>query len=229
MEENGMSYGAIKTYVLRTGRMTEAQRRNYAALKATWCLPYVLEQCDFRAIFGNDAPVTVEIGFGMGTVTAHIAADNPDKNYIGIEVHKPGVGRLLGLIQSRALTNVRIIEHDAVVVLRDMIPDGSLAACHIFFPDPWPKKRHHKRRLIQRAHTALIAQKLAVGGYLYVVTDWREYAEDARSVLEQTAGLVNAYTGFAPRQPWRSETNFERKGIRAGRASCELFFVRTDG
>ena len=214
----------IHTYVLRAGRMTEAQKRDYTVHSARWCLPFERRILNFTDLFENTNPVTVEIGFGMGKATAIIAAENPDKNYLGLEVHRAGVGRLLGEIDKRGLSNVRIIEYDALEVLEYMVPDGSVSAFHIFFPDPWPKKKHHKRRLVQRPRTDLFCRKLAPGGYVYMATDWVPYGEAALSELAATPGLESEYEGFAPRQAWRPETRFEEKGKLANHAICELMF-----
>lgn len=216
----------VHTFVLRSGRMTEAQKRDYAVHSARWCLPFQETIINYTDIFENTAPVTMEIGFGMGTATAIIAAQNPDRNYLGVEVHRAGVGRLLGEIEKRGLTNVRIVEHDALEVLECMIPDGSLAAFHVFFPDPWPKKRHHKRRLMIRPRTDLLARKLAPGGYVYMATDWEPYGEEAYIELTATPGLSSAYEGFAPRQAWRPETRFEQKGKASNHEIYELMFVK---
>lgn len=216
----------IKTYVLRAGRMTAAQRRDYEELSKVWCIPYENRKLNFVEIFGNSNPVTVEIGFGMGTATALIAQANPDKNYIGIEVHTPGVGKLLGEIRNKDLKNLYIIQFDALDVLENMIDDKSVAAFHIFFPDPWPKKKHHKRRLVKRPNTELFARKLAENGYIYMVTDWREYAEFALEELTLTEGLKNKYSDFAEPQAWRPETKFESKGIAAERIISELMFEK---
>lgn len=222
---NGV-YRDVKTYVIRIGRMTDAQKRNYEELSQKWCIPYSETPADYEKMFGNSNPVTIEIGFGMGKATAEIAAQNPDKNYIGLEVHKPGVGRLLGEIETRGLKNLRIIEHDAVEVLEHMIPDGSVAAFHVFFPDPWPKKRHHKRRLVQRPRTDLFASKLVRGGYFYMATDWEEYAGFALEELSLTSGLENRYSGYAEHQDWRPETKFESRGIKEQRSIRELYFLK---
>lgn len=216
----------IRSFVLRAGRMSDAQRRSYETLSPLFVLPYAKERTDFSAFFGREAPLVVEIGFGMGIATADIAQADPDRNYLGLEVHTPGVGKLLWEIDRRKIANIRIIEHDAVEVLRDMVEDGSLAAFHIFFPDPWPKKRHHKRRLVKRPFTDLLARKLAPGGYVYMATDWAEYGDWALEELSATAGLVNRYEGFAPRQEWRPETQFERKGLKKSHEVKELYFVK---
>lgn len=219
-------YRAVKTYVLRQGRMTAAQQRDYEELSPIWCIPFVNQKINFIDVFGNTNPVIVEIGFGMGAATAIIAENNPDINYIGIEVHTPGVGKLLGEIKNRNLKNLYIIQHDALEVLETMFVDGSVNGFHIFFPDPWQKKRHCKRRMVQRPRTDLMVQKLAAGGYLYFVTDWYPYAEFGLEQLNITPGLKNKYDGFAPHQEWRPETKFERKGLEQERNISELFFVK---
>ena len=217
----------IKTYVLRIGRMTDAQERAYKELSAKWCIQFnENEKLDFKEIYGNENPVVIEIGFGMGDATWQIAKDNPDVNYLGIEVHRPGVGKLLNHIEAEGVTNLRIIEFDALEVLDKMVADGGVDGFHIFFPDPWPKKRHHKRRMVQRPRTNLIAKKLKKGGYLYFVTDWYPYAEFALEELNLTEGLKNRYDGFAEKQPWRSQTKFERKGQAADRVITEIMFEK---
>lgn len=218
----------VKTYVLRIGRMTSAQEKAYNELSPSWCIPYEKKQLNFVDIFGNTNPIIVEIGFGMGDATVELAAKNPNINYLGIEVHRPGVGKVLSEIKRRELKNLFIIEHDALEVLENMIGDNSINGFHIFFPDPWPKKRHHKRRMIQRPRTNLMVQKLAPKGYLYFVTDWLEYAEFALEELTQTENLINKYDGFAPAQPWRIQTKFERKGLAASRQITELLFEKKD-
>ena len=180
-------------------------------------------------IFGNNAPLIVEIGFGMGEATAAIAETLSDKNFIGIEVHTPGVGALLKLIGENNISNLRIIQHDAVEVLTNMIADNSLAALHIFFPDPWPKKRHHKRRLIQPESVKLLAQKLKVGGYLHLATDWQDYAHHMLDVLSHEPRLRNtpeAVDGFAPRPYYRGSSSFERKGMAKGHDVWDLVFFK---
>jgi tRNA (guanine-N7-)-methyltransferase len=220
-----------KSYVLRMGRMSPAQKRSYAEFSPRFSIPFDSSGpvLDYRALFGNSNPVTAEIGFGMGIVTAEIAQANPGQNYLGLEVYRPGIGRLLWEIDRRRLTNIRIIEHDAVESLERMIEDGSLAAFHIFFPDPWPKKRHHKRRLVTRPFTDLLAGKLKEGGYIYMVTDWEDYASWAMAGLSATPLLFNPCGGYAPRQPWRPRTRFEEKGIAKGRGIWELFFKKIQG
>ena len=221
-------YRRIKTFVLRAGRMTQTQRRDYEELSGRWCLPYSYKELNYTEIFSNTNPVVVEIGFGMGKATAIIAEENPNINYIGIEVHKPGVGKLLGEIRRRNLQNIFIIEFDALEVLEKMIPDQSVSAFHVFFPDPWPKKKHHKRRLMQRPHTDLLAKKLMPKGYIYMATDWEPYGEFALEQLSSTPLLENKYSNYAVHQEWRPETRFEEKGKEASREIKELYFVKTN-
>jgi tRNA (guanine-N7-)-methyltransferase len=211
--------------------MSAAQRRSYDALFPRFGIPFpdAPAPLDFSAVFGNAGPVTVEIGFGMGRAFAETAAANPDKNYLGIEVHRPGIGRLLWEIEKRGLQNIRIIERDAAEVMEHLVPDRSLAAAHVFFPDPWPKKRHHKRRLIARPFTDLLARKLAPGAYLYMVTDWADYADWALGELTATPGLRNTCGGFAPPRPWRPKTEFERKGLAKNHEVRELYFEENHG
>jgi tRNA (guanine-N7-)-methyltransferase len=228
-----MGYG-IKSYVLRSGRMSVAQRRSYETLAGAFCVPFADAPLDFSRVFGNENPVTLEIGFGMGVATAMIAQENPGNNYLGVEVHRPGIGRLLWEIDRRGLANIRIIEADVVEVLGKMIPNASLAAFHIFFPDPWPKKRHHKRRLITRPFTSALTQKLRPGGYVYMVTDWADYGDWALAELSATEGLRNVYEGFAggfaggfaPSQEWRPRTKFEQKGLEKNHEVRELYFIK---
>ena len=216
----------IKTYVMRSGRMTAAQERSYKELAPSWCIRFENNKLNFIDIFGNTNPIIVEIGFGMGDATVKIAEENPNINYLGIEVHKPGVGKLLNEIKKRELKNLYVIEYDALDVLETMIGDNSVNGFHIFFPDPWHKKRHHKRRLVQRPNTDLFAQKLAPGGYIYFVSDIIEYAEFALGQLEQTPHIKNKYDGFAEPQPWRARTKFERKGMAADRKITEILFEK---
>ena len=168
----------------------------------------------------------VEIGSGMGETTARIALENPQLDFIAIEVHAPGVGSLLKQVAELGLTNVRVIQHDAVEVLREMIAPDSLAAVHIFFPDPWPKKRHHKRRLIQPGLVALLVTRLAPAGRLHVATDWQEYAEHVLTTLAATPGLRNTAEGYADRPTSRPETKFERRGLKLGHGVWDLVFER---
>jgi tRNA (guanine-N7-)-methyltransferase len=222
-----VTHPPIRSYVLRQGRFSRGQQRAYAELLPRFGIGYRLELLDLAREFGRDAPVVAEIGFGMGETTADIAAGNPARDYLAIEVHTPGVGSLLKHIEERAIGNIRIVQHDAVEVLRDMVPAGSLAAIHVFFPDPWPKKRHHKRRLLQPEFVALAATRLVPGGLLHVATDWQEYAEQVLAVLSAEPGLRNTAAGFAARPPWRPETKFERRGLKLGHGVWDLLFTRT--
>lgn len=207
--------------------MSPAQTRAYDSLGPRFMVPFALDSpIDFGRLFGRDAPTIVEIGFGMGESTAAIAAMLPEKNFIGIEVHTPGVGALLKLVGERELTNLYIIQHDAVDVLKHMIPDRSLAGVHIFFPDPWPKKRHHKRRLIQPTLVTLLVQKLAADGYIHLATDWQDYAQHILAVLEAAPGLKNSARDFAPRPAYRGTSGFERKGLAKGHHVWDLVFHR---
>ena len=216
-----------KSFVLRSGRISSAQRRSYETLFPVFGLRG--DEAGFLdpvQIFGNNRPLIIEIGFGMGTATARIASENPELNYLGIDVHKPGIGRLLWNIEKMSLKNIRIIEGDAVDVLSKRIGDNTVSAFHIFFPDPWPKKRHHKRRLIKRPFTDKLASKLITGGYIHMASDWEDYANWALLELSSSPGLVNKYDTFAERQTWRPETEFEQKGIRKNHKVWELFFVK---
>jgi len=191
-------------------------------------VPYAKSALDFEAVFGRCAPVVAEVGSGMGETTAVIAEANPGVDYLAIEVHSPGIGSLLKLVEERGLTNIRVAQHDAAEVFRDMVAPGSLVGVHIFFPDPWPKKRHHKRRLLQPAFAALAATRLRPGGYLHVATDWQDYAEQALVVLEGVPQLRNSVSGFAPRPASRPETKFERRGRRLGHDVWDLLFTRNE-
>ncbi len=221
-----MTHPPIRSYVLRQGRFSRGQQRAYAQLLPRFGVAYSREPLDFAALFARRAPVIAEIGFGMGETTALIAAGHPERDYLAIEVHSPGVGSLLKQIEERALTNIRIVQHDAAEVLRDMVPAGSLAGVHLFFPDPWPKKRHHKRRLLQPAFAALLADRLQAGGYLHVATDWQDYANQALEVLASVAALRNTAERFAPRPESRPQTKFERRGRDLGHDVWDLFFEK---
>lgn len=216
----------IRSYVLRQGRMSPAQIRNIEEGMPRWGIPYAPQAIDYAAVFGRSAPVVLEIGFGMGFTTAEIAAARPDTDFIGIEVHGPGVGNMFKLIAEQQLANVRVIQHDAVEVLRDMIPDGSLAGVHVYFPDPWPKKRHLKRRLIQAPLVAQLAAKLAPGGYLHCATDIEDYGQQMLDVLSAEPLLENTADGFAPRPDYRPLTKFEARGLRLGHGVWDVIFRR---
>lgn len=217
---------SIRTYVLRQGRLTAAQQRACDALLPQYGIPYRDACLDLDQVFGRRAPKILEIGFGMGETTADIAARHPENDYLGIEVHTPGVGSLLKRIADAGLTNVRIIRHDAVEVLQAMIAPASIDGIHIYFPDPWPKKRHHKRRLLQPPFVALLASRMKPGAYLHVATDWEDYAQAILEVLAAEPSLTNIAAGFAPRPPWRPETKFEARGLKLGHRVWDVLFRR---
>ncbi|HVL35472.1 MAG TPA: tRNA (guanosine(46)-N7)-methyltransferase TrmB [Burkholderiales bacterium] len=212
----------VRSYVLRQGRTTAAQRRALEELSPRYALAFSPEPLRPRELFGRTAPLVLEIGSGMGETTAAIAAARPDADFIAVEVHGPGVGSLMIRIAERGLVNLRVIRHDAREVLASMIPDGSLAALHLFFPDPWPKKRHHKRRLVQPGFAALAARKLAPGGTLHAATDWPDYAEHMAGVFAAEPLLAPAREGFVE----RPTTKFEARGRRLGHAIRDLYFRR---
>jgi tRNA (guanine-N7-)-methyltransferase len=217
---------SIRSFVVRAGRMGPGQVRALAELGPRFVLPYRHEPADFAATFGRDAPRVLEIGFGMGDATAAIAQALPETDFIGVEVHTPGVGALLKQIGERGLTNLRLIQHDAVDVLQHMIAPASLAGVHVFFPDPWHKKKHNKRRLIQPQFVTLLTSRLAPGGYLHCATDWQPYAEQMLEVLSAEPGLRNAAAGYAPRPDYRPLTKFENRGLRLGHGVWDLVFSR---
>jgi tRNA (guanine-N7-)-methyltransferase len=218
--------GHIRSFVLRQGRVSDAQRRYYEQGMPRWGIPYRAAPLDLDAVFGRHAHRILEIGCGMGETTALIAAQHPQNDYLGIEVHTPGVGSLLKEIATRELANLRVIQHDAVEVLRDMVPPGSLSGIHVFFPDPWPKKRQQKRRLIQPEFVHLLATRLSPTGYLHCATDWQDYAEQMLEVLAAETLLQNMANGFTPRPPYRPQTKFESRGLRLGHGVWDLVFRR---
>ncbi len=221
-----MLHRPIRSFVLRAGRMGPGQQRALDNLGPRFLLPFQAQPLDFAALFGRDAPTVLEIGFGMGDATAQIAAALPGTHFIGIEVHAPGVGALLKRIGETGLTNLRLIQHDAVEVLEHMIPPDSLAGVHIYFPDPWHKKRHHKRRLIQPQWVRQLATRLIAGGYLHCATDWQPYAEQMLEVLSAEPALVNSVEGYATRPDWRPQTKFEARGLKLGHGVWDLLFRR---
>lgn len=217
----------IRSYVLRQGRVSSAQQRCYDSLMPIYGIPHSTQMLDLNKVFGRDAPKILEIGFGMGETTAAIAQTNPDKDYLAIEVHTPGVGSLLKQIEEKQLSNIRIIQHDAVEVLRNMLPDNVLDGAHIFFPDPWHKARHNKRRLIQTPFIAQLVQKLKPGAYLHVATDWQDYAAQVLAVLSAEPSLLNTSADYAPRPDYRPLTKFEQRGLRLGHEVWDVVFVRS--
>lgn len=216
----------IRSYVLRQGRVSSAQQRAHETLLPRYGVAYRESFVDLEQVFGRAAPKILEIGFGMGETTAEIAAAQPENDYLGVEVHTPGVGSLLKQIDARALTNVRIIQHAVVEVLRHMIAPGALDGVHIFFPDPWPKKKHHKRRLIQTPLIHLLAEKLKPGGVLHTATDWHEYAEQILAVLSAEPVLANTATDYAERPGYRPLTKFENRGLKLGHGVWDILFRR---
>ncbi|OHX17182.1 tRNA (guanosine(46)-N7)-methyltransferase TrmB [Chromobacterium amazonense] len=217
---------SIRSFVLRQGHLSTAQQRAMDEGMPKWGIEYRPEAIDLEQAFGRAAPKILEIGFGMGGATAEIAAANPDKDYLGIEVHGPGVGNLCKLIAEKELTNLRLMRHDAVEVLDNMLPDGCLDGVHIFFPDPWHKKRHNKRRLIQVPLVAKLASKLKPGGYFHAATDWEDYAIQILEVLNGNADLENTADGYAPRPDYRPLTKFEARGIKLGHGVWDVIFRR---
>ena len=207
--------------------MGSGQQRALEELGPRFVLPFADALLDPAAAFGRSAPLVVEIGFGMGDATAAVAAAAPGTDFIGIEVHEAGVGALLRHVGERGLANVRIVRHDAVEVLERMIRPDSLAGVHVWFPDPWHKKRHHKRRLIQPGFVALLASRLAPGGYLHCATDWEPYAVQMLEVLSAEPALRNTADGYAPRPDWRPLTKFENRGLKLGHGVWDLVFRRS--
>jgi len=219
---------AVRSFVTRAGRLTTAQERALEELWPRYGVPFTPEPLQAERLFGRDAPRTIEIGFGNGAHLAALAAAHPERDFLGIEVHRPGVGRLLLALQAGGLTNVRLVCHDAVEVLERQIPPDWAREMLLLFPDPWPKKRHHKRRLVQPPFVALAASRLAPGGVLRVATDWAPYAEQMLEVLRAAAQLRNldAAGGFVPRPAQRAATRFEARGARLGHAVWDLAFER---
>ncbi len=221
--ENNMRRG-IRSYVLRQGRVSNAQQRYYDELMPKFGIAYAPQLLDLDQVYARSAPKILEIGFGMGETTALIATQHPENDYLGVEVHTPGVGSLLKDIGELNLHNVRIIQHDAVEVLRYMIAPATLAGVHVFFPDPWPKKRHHKRRLLQSELVNLLASRIRTGGYLHSATDWQEYAEHILDVFQHEPQLANTADGYAPRPDYRPLTKFENRGLKLGHGVWDIIF-----
>lgn len=211
---------------MRQGRLSPAQQRALDALMPTYGIPFAHHALDFDRAFGRRAPRVLEIGFGMGETTASIAQMRPDDDFLAIEVHSPGVGSLLRRIVELGLTNVRIVQHDVVELVAAMIPEASLAGIHVFFPDPWPKKRHHKRRLLKAEFVRELALRLAPQGYLHVATDWESYAQEILETLVAEPLLANTCDGFAPRPDYRPLTKFEARGLALGHLVWDLRFRR---
>ncbi len=216
----------IRSFVTRAGRLSTAQARAIETLGPVYCLPFQKTPLQCDAVFQQPAPTILEIGTGMGETTATIAALLTDKNFLGVEVHTPGIGSLLKLIGEKSLSNLRLIQHDAVEVVRDMIAPDSLAGIHVFFPDPWHKARHNKRRLIQGPFVELLTSRLMVGGYLHCATDWQEYAEQMLEVLSAEPALKNSAASYAARPDYRPTTKFENRGLKLGHGVWDVVFTR---
>ncbi|MDP1655640.1 MAG: tRNA (guanosine(46)-N7)-methyltransferase TrmB [Hylemonella sp.] len=227
----------IKSFVKRAGRTTTGQAKAFEEFGPRFVLPYAPNAIDFEAAFADSTgatgqkgtqtrPVILEIGFGMGDATAHIAALMPEKNFLCCEVHEPGVGALLKRIGEQNLSNIRILQHDAVEVIDHMLPLQSLDGIHIFFPDPWHKTKHHKRRLIQPLLVAKLAARLKPGAYLHCATDWEPYAQQMLEVLQAEPLLKNTAEGYAPKPDYRPLTKFEKRGLRLGHGVWDLVFTR---
>jgi len=216
----------IRSFVHRRSHITQGQQQALDTLFAKWGIAYQPALLDLNANFNRSAQTILEIGFGMGETTEKIALARPHDNFLGVEVFNAGVGSLLKRIEASELKNIRIIQHDAVEVMRDMIAPDSLAGVHIYFPDPWPKSRHHKRRLIQSPFIALLASRLKPGGYIHCATDWEHYAMQMLDVLSNEPSLTNRSDGFAPRPDFRPLTKFENRGLRLGHGVWDVIFTR---
>jgi tRNA (guanine-N7-)-methyltransferase len=218
----------IRSFIRRQGRATVGQK---LALESHWDKYCLSSQQDFdpASVFGKSAPLIVEIGFGNGDSLAAMAEANPQLNYLGIEVHRPGVGHLLMLLEQRGIENVRIYHHDAIEILEQKIPDHSLSGVHLFFPDPWHKRRHHKRRIVRPSFLQLLHKKLLSGGYFHAATDWKDYAKDMLGILGADSGLKNASPSgdYCPRPEYRPLTKFENRGLKLGHGVWDLIFTRS--
>ncbi|ABB73378.1 tRNA (guanine-N(7)-)-methyltransferase [Nitrosospira multiformis ATCC 25196] len=219
----------IRSFVLRQGRLSNAQRRAHETLMPKYGIPYSGKLLDLAIIFSRSAPKFLEIGFGMGETTALIAQAHPQNDYLAAEVHTPGMGSLLKQVEELELTNIRVIQHDAVDVLQHALPPECLDGVHVFFPDPWPKARHHKRRLIQAEFVDLLCSRLKPGGYIHVATDWEDYAEQILEVLSGEPHLSNTAVGYAPRPEYRPLTKFEQRGLRLGHEVWDVIFRKKQG
>ncbi|MCG8451662.1 MAG: tRNA (guanosine(46)-N7)-methyltransferase TrmB [Spirochaetales bacterium] len=215
----------IKSYVLRAARMSEAQKLAYDKLSPRWCVSHD-QVFDWEHHFPQASRRVVEIGFGMGDATRRLAVHQKDWGILGVEVHRPGVGKLLWWMDEEKIENIRIVEHDAVEVLQKAIAPESVDGVHIWFPDPWPKKRHHKRRLIQVEFISLVMQILRPGGYIHAATDWQPYADHILETLQSVSGLSNKYPDWAPKPEYRPDTKFEARGVAADRVIRDIVFEK---
>jgi tRNA (guanine-N7-)-methyltransferase len=219
----------VRSFVLREGRLTPGQQRAFATLWPRFGLVHQSEPIDLPGVFGNTNPVYLEIGFGNGESLAEMARQNPQRNYLGIEVHRPGVGHLMLKLEQQESDNVRVMRHDAVEVLTDMLPDASLQGVYLFFPDPWHKKRHHKRRILNPAFVDELARVIRPGGVFHAATDWAPYAEQMMQVLSEANDQFENQAGqtrYAQRPAERPLTKFEQRGLRLGHEVADLVFVR---
>ncbi len=230
MSEHSPHQRRIRSFVKREGRLTPGQQRAIDALWSSFGIDLIPKKLDLFTLFANDHPTTLEIGFGNGESMIMMAKAEPDRNFIGIEVHRPGVGRLLHRIAEESLTNIRVINDDAVLVLQQMIPDDALDRVQLFFPDPWHKKRHHKRRIVSEMWAQQIRQKLKIGGILHMATDWENYAEQMLEVMTHSTGYKNLSTqgSYIPRPSERPLTKFEARGHRLGHGVWDLMFTRSE-
>jgi len=218
----------VRSYVLRAGRISEGQKNARKRLADKYLIPFQKDpKLDIGLTFGNNQPTYVEIGFGMGDTTVSIAKNHPQYNYIGVEVHPPGVGRALRLTDEANLSNLRIIEHDAAEVVQQMLEQNSLSGIHVFFPDPWPKKRHHKRRLINDEFIQILTSLLIPSGYLHIATDWEEYADEILETLQSNQNLKNSAIDFCERPSYRPTTKFELRGLKLGHDVWDIIFTKT--
>lgn len=218
----------IRSYVLRQGRHSAGAARALATLAPRYGLPWRAQPPDWQRVFGRAAPLVLEIGFGGGATTAEIARTHPHVDFIAVDVYERGVANLLRLLDAGGLCNVRVVRHDAVEVVADMIAPATLGGVHVYFPDPWPKKRHHKRRLLRPDFVHALALRLQPGGYLHVATDWQPYADEILAACAAEPLLANTAAGFAPRPAWRPQTKFESRGLALGHAVSDILFTRTD-
>jgi len=223
-----LTHRPIRSFVRREGRLTPGQQRALDRLWPRYGIDYDRAPLVLDTVFGRRAPRILEIGFGNGESLAEIAANQPEQDFIGIEVHRPGVGHLLRELEARDLDNVRVISHDAVEVMKHQIPDDALDGVYLFFPDPWPKKRHHKRRIVQPEFVQLVRRKLKLGGVFHLATDWEDYAGHMLEVMRAAEGFANtaADVGYSPRPPYRPVTKFEQRGQRLGHGVWDLLFER---